>query len=68
MKLHMIKGENLEEKPTAAFALSLIGGIFVLLGGIGIFALFTADFGAIGKISNIRNHHHRWSNYDVHST
>lgn len=43
----------MEEKPTAAFILSLIGGIFVLLGGIGlaflgaIIALFTFGAGAI---------------------
>lgn len=43
----------MEEKPTAAFVLSLIGGIFVLLGGIwwaivgAIIAIFTAGAGAI---------------------
>lgn len=43
----------LEEKPTAAFVLSLIGGIFVLLGGIwlaiagAIIAIFTAGAGLL---------------------
>jgi hypothetical protein len=43
----------MEEKPTAAFVLSLIGGIFILLGGIwlaivgAIIAIFTAGAGAI---------------------
>ncbi len=43
----------MEEKPVAAFVLSLIGGIFVLLGGIGlaivgaVIALFTLGVGAI---------------------
>ena len=37
----------MEEKPTAAFVLSLIGGIIVLLGGIGLAILgtFLAAFG-----------------------
>jgi hypothetical protein len=51
MKPHMIKGEEfLKEKPAAAFALSLVGGLLVLLGGIGIFALFTEGFGVIREI------------------
>lgn len=43
----------MEEKPTAAFALSLIGGILELLGGIAIAAflgLFTWFIGGIGAI------------------
>jgi len=45
--------KNLEEKPTAAFVLSLIGGILVLLGGllwaaIGAFvAIFLGSVGAL---------------------
>jgi hypothetical protein len=43
----------MEEKPTAAFVLSLIGGIFALLGGIwlavagAIIAIFTAGLGLL---------------------
>jgi hypothetical protein len=38
------------ERPTVPFALSLIGGTLVLLGGIGIFVILTAGFGIIREI------------------
>ena len=46
----------MEEKPTAAFALSLIGGILELLGGIAatvIFAAVTSSSGGVGAIIGV---------------
>ncbi len=43
----------LEEKPTAAFVLSLIGGIFIILGGIWVAVLaaaLTFFWGGIGVV------------------
>lgn len=40
------------EKPTAAFALSLIGAIFMLLGGLGILALASA-VGALASMFDL---------------
>jgi hypothetical protein len=41
---------ELAEKPTAAFVLSLIGGIFMLLGGIGATVGFSFAFGGAGAV------------------
>jgi hypothetical protein len=47
-------GKNtLEDKPTAAFALSLIGGILELLGGIAIAALLAAATWFLGGIGGV---------------
>ncbi len=45
-----------EEKPTAAFVLSLIGGIFIIIGGLyiaAIGALFTFLIGGIGAVFGV---------------
>jgi hypothetical protein len=43
----------LDDKPTAAFVLSLIGGIFLLLGGVAVTIGFSIFFGGIGAIFGI---------------
>ncbi len=42
------------EKPTAAFVLSLIGGIFIILGGIGV-AILGAIFNSLSSIVGFGN-------------
>ncbi len=44
------KSINVQSKPTAAFILTLIGGIFVLLGGI-VISFLGAIFGGITTVS-----------------
>ncbi|MCS7129839.1 MAG: hypothetical protein NZ872_00280 [Archaeoglobaceae archaeon] len=47
--MQLVRGDEMGEKPTSAFILSLIGGIFILLSGL-VFAVF---FGLLGAMVSL---------------